>query len=93
MSPETTEDSVLYDTPLEFVASAIQRDECAAQSVIPRGDGTYACGCSCERWEATAPSLEEGLRLARAHTGSAQPAEALSATAQRPPGVSTRLKI
>ena len=68
-----SEDSVMYDTPLEFVASAIQRhDECAAQSVIPRDDGTYACGCSCKRWEATARSLEEGLRLAREHTARPQ---------------------
>ena len=42
-----SDDSVMYDTPLEFVSGAIQRqDECAAQSVIPRGDGTYACGCN-----------------------------------------------
>jgi hypothetical protein len=67
--PGETDDSVMYDTPLEFISDAIQRqDECAAQSVIPRADGTYACGCSCERWEATAPSIEEGLRLAREHT-------------------------
>jgi len=66
-----SDDSIMYDSPLEFVTSAIQRqDECAAQSVIPRGDGSYACGCSCERWEAIAPSIEEGLRLAREHTGS-----------------------
>jgi hypothetical protein len=71
-----SDDSVMYDTPLEFVSGAIQRqDECAAQSVIPRGDGTYACGCSCEKWEATAPSLEEGLRLARQHTGTVWPSE------------------
>jgi hypothetical protein len=68
--PDETGDSIMYDTPLEFVSSAIQRQgECAAQSVIPRDDGTYACACSCDKWEATAPSLEEGLRLARAHTG------------------------
>ena len=68
--------AVMYDTPLEFVSSAIQRqDECAAQSVIPRGDGTYACGCSCDKWEVTAPSLEEGLRLARQHTGTVWPSE------------------
>jgi hypothetical protein len=63
------EDSIMYDTPLEFVADAIQRSgECIAQSVIPREDGSYACACSCEKWEATASSLEEGLRLAREHT-------------------------
>jgi hypothetical protein len=72
-----SDDSIMYDTPLEFVSGAIQRqDEHAAQSVIPRGDGTYACGCSCESWEATAPSLEDGLRLAREHTGATLPAGA-----------------
>jgi hypothetical protein len=75
------DESIMYDTPLEFVTGALQRqDECAAQSVIPRGDGSYACGCSCERWETTAPSIDEGLRLARQHTGStvdtAPPAQA-----------------
>jgi hypothetical protein len=65
------EDNVLYDTPLEFVTGAIQRPgDCAAQSVIPREDGSYAVGCSCEKWQATAPSVEEGLRLARQHTRS-----------------------
>jgi hypothetical protein len=71
-----SDDSVMYDTPLEFVSSAIQRqDECAAQAVIPRGDGTYACGCSCDKWEVTAASLEDGLRLARQHTGTVWPSE------------------
>jgi hypothetical protein len=65
-------DNVMYDTPLEFVADAIQRSsECAAQSVIPCDDGSYACACSCKNWQATASSLEEGLRLARRHTGAA----------------------
>jgi hypothetical protein len=64
------DESIMYDTPLEFVSSAIQRqDECAAQSVIPNDDGSYACGCSCRQWEATAASVEDGLRLARQHTG------------------------
>lgn len=69
------DDNVMYDTPLEFVTGAIERlGECAAQSVIPRGGGSYACACSCEKWEATAPSIEAGLWLARQHTGTAQPA-------------------
>jgi hypothetical protein len=41
-----------------------------AQSVIPLDDGTYACACSCETWEVIAPSRQEGLQLARRHTGS-----------------------
>jgi len=62
----------MYDSPTEFlhdVASAGGR--CVAQSVIPKEDGTYVCACSCQRWEITAPTREEGLRLAREHTGSA----------------------
>lgn len=75
-----SDDSVLYDTPLEFVSSAVQRqDDCAAQSVIPRGDGSYLCACSCDRWETSAPSLDEGLRLARQHTGATQRAGSLQA--------------
>ena len=57
------DESVLYDTPLEFVSAAIARpDECAAQSVIPRDDGSYACGCSCKRWDATAQRTDERNR-------------------------------
>lgn len=74
------DDSVLYDTPLEFVASAMQRDDCAAQSVTPRGDGSFACACSCKRWEASAPSLEEGLRMAREHTDATERTAASSPT-------------
>jgi hypothetical protein len=69
------DDNIMYDTPLEFVTGAIQRaGECIAQSVIPRDGGSYLCGCSCKKWEATASSLEEGLRLARQHTGTPCPA-------------------
>jgi len=72
--------NIMYDTPLEFVTGAIQRaGECAAQSVIPCDSGGYVCGCSCKKWEATAPSLEEGLRLARQHTGTPWPARPLAA--------------
>ena len=74
------DDTVMYDTPLDFVTDAIQRaGECAAQSVIPREDGSYACACSCKKWEATAASLEEGLRLARQHTRTTWPAESPAA--------------
>lgn len=62
--------NVMYDTPLEFVNEAVGRsNECVAQSVMPLEDGTYVCGCSCEKWEATASTVEEGLRLAREHSG------------------------
>jgi hypothetical protein len=66
------DDSVLYDSPAEFMRDAVSSgDECVAQSVIPTGDGTYAVGCSCGRWSTTATSMRDGLRLARRHTGSA----------------------
>ena len=59
-------DNVLHDSPREFLSSVA--GECDAQSVIPLDDGTYACGCSCKEWAATADSVEAGLQLAREHT-------------------------
>jgi hypothetical protein len=67
-----SDDNVMYDSPTEFLHEVAQHAGlCVAQSVIPAGDGTYRCACSCERWEVVAPSRGEGLRLARVHTGSA----------------------
>ncbi|EIV90743.1 hypothetical protein [Frankia sp. QA3] len=64
-------DSVMYDSPTEFLHEAANSgDLCVAQSVLPDDDGTYTVSCSCERWMANAPSMEEGLRPARVHTGS-----------------------
>lgn len=64
-------DNVMYDSPTDFLAKVREKQgECVAQSVIPLDDGTYLCACSCERWEVVAPSREEGLNLARKHTGS-----------------------
>jgi hypothetical protein len=63
-------DNIMYDSPTEFlhdVASA--NGECVAQSVIPNDEGVYVVACSCERWETTAPTREEGLNMARRHTG------------------------
>ena len=66
-----TDDSVLYDSPTEFLHElATAGGACVAQSVVPQGDGTYVCACSCTAWETTAPSREAGLTLARLHTGS-----------------------
>jgi hypothetical protein len=66
-----SDDNVMYDSPTEFLHDIAQHaGMCVAQSVIPDSDGTYLCACSCERWEVTAPNREEGLRLARRHTGS-----------------------
>ena len=64
-------DSLMYDSPTDFLHEVAQHSGlCVAQSVIPGEDGTYRCACSCEQWEVSAPSREEGLRLARRHTGS-----------------------
>jgi hypothetical protein len=71
-----SDDNVMYDSPLEFVQDAISHsDLCVAQSVIPALDGGYTCGCSCEQWETRASSLEEGLALARVHTGTVLPGD------------------
>ncbi|GGN39256.1 hypothetical protein [Streptomyces fuscichromogenes] len=63
-------DNVMYDSPTEFLHDVAGAGACVAQSVIPRDEGGYVCACSCERWEVVATSREEGLRLAREHTGS-----------------------
>jgi hypothetical protein len=64
-------DNVMYDSPTEFLHDvASSSGACVAQSVIPTGQGEYLCACSCEQWEVSVPSREEGLRLARVHTGS-----------------------
>ena len=66
-----SDDNVMYDSPLEFMHEvAEKKGECVAQSVIPIGDGTYRCACSCEAWEIVAPTREEGLHQARVHTHS-----------------------
>ncbi|SNQ46242.1 conserved hypothetical protein [Frankia canadensis] len=65
-------DNVMYDSPNEFMQDvANNRGLCVAQSVLPQEDGTYLVECACETWTTTASSIEEGLRLAKAHTSSA----------------------
>lgn len=65
-----SDDNVMYDSPVEFMAEAANSDGCMAQSVLPMDGGGYACQCSCGQWKVMASSREEGLRLARAHTDS-----------------------
>lgn len=66
-----SDDNVMYDSPTEFLHEiAAQSGLCVAQSVVPLPDGGYRCACSCGHWEVTADSRDEGLRLAREHTGS-----------------------
>jgi hypothetical protein len=60
---------IMYDSPTEFLHEVAEHEGvCVAQSVIPTEEGDYRCACSCEQWDVTAPSREEGLRLAREHT-------------------------
>jgi hypothetical protein len=63
-------DNVMYDSPTELLHAAAATDRCEVQSVIPNGDGTYRCACSCRRWEVIETSREAGLRAARHHTSS-----------------------
>lgn len=64
-------DNIMYDSPTEFLHDAASSaGACVAQSVIPTDDGAYRCACSCEQWDITTPSRDEGLRQARIHTGS-----------------------
>jgi hypothetical protein len=64
-------DNVMYDSPTEFLHEvATSTGRCVAQSVIPLDEGGYICACSCEQWEIIAPTRQEGLHLARVHTGS-----------------------
>lgn len=70
-----SDNNIMYDSPLEFVNDAVSSNgECVVQSVIPLGDGTYRCACTCEHWQITAASKEEGLSQARRHTGREVPA-------------------
>ncbi|MGW6359074.1 hypothetical protein ACWFR5_28830 [Streptomyces sp. NPDC055092] len=68
-----SDDNVMYDSPTEFLHEVAEKSGsgiCVAQSVIPLDDGTYVCACSCQAWEVIASGREEGLELARKHTGS-----------------------
>lgn len=62
---------VLHDSPVDFMHElAMSSVACVAQSVIPNDEGTYTVACACQQWETTAATREEGLNLARRHTGS-----------------------
>jgi hypothetical protein len=64
---------VLHDSPTELLHEiAGSATACVAQSVIPDDQGGYTVACSCEQWEVTAATREEGLNAARRHTGSAE---------------------
>jgi len=67
---DTHEESALDEKPSEFFTSiASTGGHHDGQAIVPDGDH-YKCWCSCGEWQAEAPDEEEGLRLARVHTGS-----------------------
>lgn len=69
MSDAGTE-SPLDEKPSEFLASiGLTGGGHDGQAIVPEGDH-YKCWCSCGEWLIEAASQEEGLRLARVHTGS-----------------------
>lgn len=57
----------MYDSPLEMMQDAVAEGNCDVQSVVPLPEGGYRCACSCDAWETTAETRDEGLRLAREH--------------------------
>jgi hypothetical protein len=62
------DESALHEKPAEFFEGFVASPGfCDAQSVIPVDDH-YSCHCSCGAWDVEAPTREEGLELARAHT-------------------------
>jgi hypothetical protein len=61
------EDSALDEKPSEFFTGTGGRHD--GQAIIPEGDH-YKCWCSCGEWLVEAPTEEQGLHLARVHTGS-----------------------
>jgi hypothetical protein len=67
------QDNALHEKPLEFLTSiANTGGSCDGQAILPE-NGHYRAYCSCGNWSIEVADSEEGLRLARVHTGSAPP--------------------
>jgi hypothetical protein len=65
------DDNALHEKPLEFLTSiANTGGSCDGQAILP-DNGHYRASCSCGNWDIEVDDPDEGLRLARAHTGSA----------------------
>lgn len=63
-------ESPLDEKPSEFLASIGNTGgRHDGQAIVPEGDH-FKCWCSCGEWLIEAATEEEGLRLARLHTGS-----------------------
>ena len=67
------EESALDEKPSEFFTSIANTGGYHdGQAIVPEGDH-YKCWCSCGEWQIEAPTEEQGLHLARVHTGSVRP--------------------
>lgn len=65
------DDNALHEKPLEFLTSiANSGGDCDGQSILPE-NGHYRASCTCGNWSVEVDDSEEGLRLARIHTGHA----------------------
>ena len=65
------DNSALHEKPLEFLASiANTGGSCDGQAILPE-NGHFRASCSCGNWAIAVDESEEGLRLARIHTGNA----------------------
>ncbi|MGV0793545.1 hypothetical protein [Mycolicibacterium sp. XJ1819] len=65
------DDSALHEKPLEFLTSiANTGGSCDGQSILP-DNGRFRASCTCGAWSVDVDDPQEGLRLARIHTGSA----------------------
>lgn len=65
-----SDDSSLHEKPAEFwTAMGQARGTCDAQAILPEDDH-YEASCSCGVWRVQAPTRDDGLALARQHTGS-----------------------
>ncbi|MEO3822729.1 hypothetical protein [Actinomadura sp. B10D3] len=68
------DENALHEKPLEFMTSiANSGGHCDGQAVLPHENRTgYYAFCSCGDWRVDVETQEDGLHLARVHTGSVQ---------------------
>lgn len=65
------DDSALHEKPLEFLTGiANSGGDCDGQAVLPE-NGRFNAWCTCGHWSVEVDDPQEGLRLARIHTGHA----------------------
>lgn len=65
------DDTALHEKPLEFLTSVANTGgSCDGQAILPQNEH-FRASCSCGNWTVEVHDSEEGLRLARLHTGSA----------------------